>query len=238
MSLIKTITRKEIVRRFLCWLGANYIRFVYATSRWQTVRGDIPKKYYNQNQPFILCFWHGRLLMMPHCWDKTKPIHVLISSHSDGQFLAKTVAHFGVKTIVGSTTRGGTAALRGILNALKAGECIGMTPDGPRGPRMRVSDGIVNIARLSGVPIVPASFGIARRKVLGSWDRFILAKPFSRGVIVWGEPITIDRDADDETQEATRRAVEEGLNAVTDEADTLCGCSTIEPAPLIKQAAS
>lgn len=163
---------------------------------------------------------------------------MLASSHPDGQLIAKTVVNFGIKTITGSTTRGGTAALRGLLGIIKAGECIGLTPDGPRGPRMRVSDGIVNIARLAGVPIIPASFGITRRRVLGSWDRFILAKPFSRGVIVWGEPITIDRDADDDAQETARRAVEEGLNAVTNEADTLCGCTTIEPAPLIEQGAS
>ena len=232
VSLIKTITRKEIVRRFLCWLGARYIRFVYASSRWQIIRGDIPKKFYDLNQPFILSFWHGRLLMMPYCWDDTQPIHTLTSSHSDGQFLARTVAHFGIKTIVGSTTRGGTAALRGILNVLKEGECIGITPDGPRGPRMRASDGIINIARLAGVPIIPASYGISRRRVLGSWDRFILAKPFSKGVIVWGEPITVDRNAEGVALEAARLAVENGLNAVTNEADTLCGCATIEPAPL------
>jgi lysophospholipid acyltransferase (LPLAT)-like uncharacterized protein len=238
VSLIKTITRNEIVRRVLCRLGAGYIRFVYASSRWQTIRGDIPKKFFDQDKPFILSFWHGRLLMMPYCWDKTKPIYMLASSHPDGQLIAKTVVNFGIKTIAGSTTRGGTAALRGLLGIIKAGECIGLTPDGPRGPRMRVSDGIVNIARLAGVPIIPASFGITRRRVLGSWDRFVLAKPFSRGVIVWGEPITIDRDADDDAQETARRAVEEGLNAVTNEADTLCGCTTIEPAPLIEQGAS
>jgi lysophospholipid acyltransferase (LPLAT)-like uncharacterized protein len=240
VSLIKTISRKESVRRFLCWLGAGYIRFVYATSRWQTVRGEIPKSFHDKNQPFILSFWHGRLLMMPHCWDKQQSIHMLISSHADGQLIAKTVAHFGIKTIAGSSTRGGTAALRGMLNALKAGECIGITPDGPRGPRMRASDGIVNVAKLSGAAIVPASFGITRRRALGSWDRFILAWPFSRGVIVWGSPIYIDRDTEGTDMETARQKVEDGLNAVTDEADTLCGCATIEPAPVqqAEQAAS
>lgn len=170
--------------------------------------------------------------MMPHCWDKTQPIHMLISSHPDGQLIAKTVAHFGIQTIAGSTTRGGTQALRNMLSALKAGEYIGVTPDGPRGPRMRASDGIVNIAKLAGVPVIPASFGIARRRVLGSWDRFILAWPFSRGVIVWGEPITIDRNLDDAQLEAARQSIETGLITVTNEADTLCGCTTIDPAPL------
>ncbi|MEX2450013.1 MAG: hypothetical protein WD407_04080, partial [Rhodospirillales bacterium] len=104
------------------------------------------------------------------------------------------------------------------------------TPDGPRGPRMRASDGIVTIARLAGAPIVPVSFGAARRRVLNTWDRFVLALPFSRGVIVWGDPIVIERDADDAKLDEARRAVEDALNAITAEADALCGCAPVEPA--------
>ena len=168
---------------------------------------------------------------MPYAWNRSQPIHMLISTHSDGQLIARTIAHFGLSTIDGSTTRGGTAALRGLLNVLKAGECVGVTPDGPRGPRMRASNGVINIARLAGVPIVPASYSVTRRKVLGSWDRFILALPFSRGVMVWGEPIHIDRDADEAVLESARQFVEESVNAVTTEADALCGHLPIDPAP-------
>ena len=97
---------------------------------------------------------------------------MLISQHRDGQLIARTVRRFGIASIAGSTSHGGSAALRAILRALKAGQCIGVTPDGPRGPRMRATGGAVDIARLSGVPILPAAFATSRRRVLGSWDRF------------------------------------------------------------------
>lgn len=232
MKGFKRILRSDMVRRILCWLGAQYIRLVYFTGRWSVVRGDIPRAFWDRGEPFILCFWHGRLLMMPRCWNYRVPIHVVVSHHRDGQLIARAVSNFGIRSIVGSTSRGGAAALRAMLKVLGRGECIGITPDGPRGPRMRASDGIVSIARLAGVPIVPATFAVTRRHLLDSWDRFVIAWPFARGVLVWGEPITVARDADDAAQEEARRRVEAALTAITAEADALCGMPAIEPAPL------
>ncbi len=226
----KRILGSDAVRRVLCWLGAQYIRFVYATGRWTVLRGDIPRAFWDRGEPFILCFWHGRLLMMPYCWNRRVAIHMLISQHRDGQIIARTVGHFGIRTIAGSSRRGGAGALRAMLKALQGGECVGITPDGPRGPRMRASEGIVSVARLAGVPIVPATFAVDRRHVLGSWDRFVVAWPFARGVLAWGEPITVARDADGPAAEAARARVEEALNALTAEADVLMGAPPIEPA--------
>jgi hypothetical protein len=235
--VIKTITRKPSVRRFLCRLGAYYIRFVFRSGRWQTVRGDIPQRFLDENKPFIAGFWHGRLLMMPYAWTGPQAFHTLISEHPDGRLIADTIAHFGFGAIAGSSTRGGAAALRKILQVLADGEYVGITPDGPRGPRMRASDGIVTVARLAGAPIVPVSFGAARRRVLNTWDRFVLALPFSRGVIVWGEPIAVERDADDSELDEARRAVEDALNAITAEADALCGRAPVEPAAVNERVA-
>ncbi|MBD3666551.1 MAG: lysophospholipid acyltransferase family protein, partial [Kangiella sp.] len=148
----------------------------------------------------------------------------------DGQIIARTVGHFGIKTVAGSSSKGGAQALRAMVKALKAGDCVGITPDGPRGPRMRATDGIVNLARLAGVPIIPATFGATRGRVLGSWDRFLVAWPFGRGVIVWGDPITVARDADADALAAARAEVEESLNAITAEADRLTGRVPVEPA--------
>ena len=84
------------------------------------------------------------------------------------------MTYFGVDSIAGSTSRGGTAALRTMLKRLRAGDCVGITPDGPRGPAMRASTGIVNIARLARAPIVPITYATSRRRVLATWDRFHL----------------------------------------------------------------
>jgi len=232
LRLYKRIFRSGPVHSILCWIGAQYIRLVYRTSRWQMVGGDTPQKFWDQNKPFILCFWHGRLLMMPYCWNRRSTIHMLISQHRDGQLIARTTGHFGIRTISGSTTHGGAAALRAMLQKYKSGDCIGITPDGPSGPRMHASDGVVQFARLSGAAILPATYSFSRRKLLSTWDRFMIPWPFGRGVIIWGSPITVPRDADADGVEAARKRVEEGLNAITDEADRFCGGTPVLPAEL------
>ena len=232
MKLGKKIIHSQIAKNFLCFFAANYIRFVYYTSRWKVIRGDIPKRFWDKDKKFLLCFWHGRLLMMPHCWNMKKPIHMMISKHGDGRFLSDTVAHLGIKTIVGSTSKGGASALRSMVQTVKNGEYVGLTPDGPRGPRMRAQEGIVTIARLADIPIVPISYASTNSRVLGSWDRFIAALPFGRGVFVWGEPIEVPRTTDKFVLEKTRQKVEDAINAVTNEADRLCGLDPIKPAPI------
>lgn len=230
MGLAKRIGKSERLRGLLCWLGSLYIRFVHATGSWRVVNGGHAEALWDQDKPFILAFWHGRILMMPKSWRSSVPIHMLISQHRDGQLIARTVAHFGIDTVAGSTTRGGSAALRAMLKFLKAGECVGITPDGPKGPRMRASSGIVNVARLAGVPVLPATFSARRRRLLGSWDRFAVALPFSAGVFVWGDPIVVSRDASDGELERLRLEVEASLNAITVEADGLMGVETPDPA--------
>jgi lysophospholipid acyltransferase (LPLAT)-like uncharacterized protein len=230
-KLVKRVLRHEGLRRGLCWLGAQYIRLVHATCRWEVIGGDIPERRWQDGKPFILAFWHGRLLMMPYVWRRDRAIHMLISHHRDGRLIADTVKHFGIETVSGSTNRGGTAALRGMLKALKAGESVGITPDGPRGPRQRVSGGIVDVARLAGVPVIPASYAVQRRRLLGTWDRFVLALPFSKGVFVWGRPIEVPRDASAAALEALREEVELRLNALTAAADARMGHPALEPAP-------
>ena len=229
LNLLKPLLRSNTVRGAICALGAFYIRFVHGTSRWRVVGGEHPACLWDRDAPFIVAFWHGRLLLMPYCWRRGKPVEMLISQHRDGQLIARTIAHFGMRTIAGSTGHGGSAALRAMLRSLKRGGSVGVTPDGPRGPPMRAQAGIADLARLSGAPILPVAFATSRRRVLGSWDRFILAWPFSRGVFVWGAAIEAPRHGGG--GEELRLLIEEGLNAVTAEADRLVGQSAIGPTP-------
>ncbi|MBM09016.1 MAG: hypothetical protein CMF69_05485 [Magnetovibrio sp.] len=228
MSLIKQVLQSTIIRCVSCWIGAQYIRFVHATTRWQIFGADIPRTFWEKNEPFILAFWHGRLLMMPHCWDQEKPIHMLISGHRDGLLIANTVAHFGIKTVSGSSSKGGASALRTMVKMLKAGEYVGITPDGPRGPRMHTSKGIITVAKLSGAPIIPTAFATSNGRNLKSWDQFLLAWPFSKGVIVWGDPIEVSSKADEKAVEQARKCVENSLNTITAQADQLTGRKLIE----------
>jgi lysophospholipid acyltransferase (LPLAT)-like uncharacterized protein len=219
----RRILRSARLRQFLCWAIQVYIRFVFRTNRWTVEGAETPRRLRQDGGSFILAFWHGRLLMIPMAWQRLAPMHMLISAHRDGRIIADAVTYFGVHSIPGSTRRGGLAALRTMLKRLEGGECVGITPDGPRGPAMRVSSGIVNVARLAQTPIVPIVFATSRRRVLNSWDRFHLALPFGRGVFLWGEPIEIDRDLDETGLEHARLLVETRMNELAAEADRRVG---------------
>ncbi|MEX1036643.1 MAG: DUF374 domain-containing protein, partial [Sneathiella sp.] len=116
-----------------------------------------------------------------------------------------------------------------MLKVLKKGEVAVITPDGPRGPRMRAQDGVVRLAAMSGVPVYPVSFSTTRGKILGSWDRFLLAAPFSRGVIVWGDGIGVPRHDEDGAFTKARDAIESSLTQITQWADAACNRDTVEP---------
>jgi lysophospholipid acyltransferase (LPLAT)-like uncharacterized protein len=219
----RRVLRSSRLRLLLCWVIHLYIRFVYATNRWLVEGGEVPRRLREGGNGFVLAFWHGRLMMIPMAWQRLAPMHMLISAHRDGRIIADAVTYFGVNSIAGSSRRGGTAALRTMLRRLEAGDCIGITPDGPRGPAMWASTGIVNVARIGRVPIVPIVFATSRRRVLGSWDRFHLALPFGRGVFLWGEPIEIAPDLDQAGIECARLLVESRMNDMATEADRRVG---------------
>jgi lysophospholipid acyltransferase (LPLAT)-like uncharacterized protein len=223
MKLGQRIVRSDSLRHLLCAIIALYIRFVYATSRWTVEGGAAAQLHFREKRPFILAFWHGRLLMMPMAWPRDVPIHMLISGHRDGRIIADAVGHFGIASIAGSSSRGGLAALRAMVKTLKDGACVGITPDGPRGPAMQASPGIVAAARLAQVPIIPLAYATRRRRIMGTWDRFHLAFPFTSGIHLWGEPISVPADADEAEMARYRQQVEDALNALGREADRRMG---------------
>ena len=230
MALGKRFARSRLGRAVLVWLYARFASFVFATTRWRIRGREDAEALIRAGQPFICAFWHGRLMLAPHGWPKGTPIHVMISRHRDGESIARATRHVGVVPIRGSRTRGGVAAGRASLRVLKGGGYVAISPDGPRGPRMRVQPGIIALARLSGAPIVPITFAVSRRAVANSWDRFLIALPFGRGVYLWGPPLHVAADADEAARESARMTLEERLNALTAEADRMVGAEPIEPA--------
>ncbi|MBM3517955.1 MAG: DUF374 domain-containing protein [Alphaproteobacteria bacterium] len=225
-SWLKRLGRRKSARALAARLVAGYVRVVRWSGRWTIAGGDIPAAYWERGEPFIMAFWHGRLLMMPYAWRRARSVKLLISQHRDGELLAQAVRGFRFGTIRGSSRRGGLRAVRAMLKSLAAGEHIAITPDGPRGPAMRASEGVVNLARLSGAAILPAAYGARAGWTLASWDRFLLPLPLGGGVILWGEPVRVPRDGD---PEAARAELEARLNALTAEADRRCGRRAVVP---------
>lgn len=186
----KKILKFNIVQSSVAFLASLYIRLVYVTTRWKHIHFEIPNSYLQKEKSFLTCFWHARLLMLPYAW-KTKqyPFYMLISAHKDGRLISKIVRHFGIKTVAGSTKKGGLSALLHMVHLSRQQCTLGITPDGPRGPAFAVSEGTLMAAYLMKTDLIPVTYAVSKKKLLPTWDTFVLPFPFSKGVLLWGQPI-------------------------------------------------
>lgn len=183
------------------------IRLLHATLRVRHVNAGAVKS----TPHYIFAFWHAHLLLMLHSLFR-HPITVMSSSSRDGDLAVRVYRTYGVQTVRGSSTRGGQSAIREIIRRARAGSNLAFTPDGPKGPPRVVKDGVVFAAQMTGLPIIPVVFGADRKKLLRSWDRMVVAKPFSRAVFLYGNPIVVKRDGD---AEEYRLQVENSLNELS-----------------------
>jgi len=229
VAVLKKITKSAAFQSFFTWVLAGYLRFLHWSGRWDFVNANaIDQAKTLQGGAFIYAFWHGRLPLIWGGVRKREDVHVLISAHSDGRLIARVIELLGLKVVTGSSSRGGAKAMRDMLKLVKAGKEISITPDGPRGPRMRVQMGVIALAQMTGAPIVPSTFSAKSGMILKSWDRMQLPWPFSKGVYILGDPFVVPRDAED--LEPYRVRLEEILNTLTAEADRRMGQPEILPA--------
>lgn len=234
MKLVKRLFKNKTTHAIACWLMARYIRLVELTSRWTLLGTEPMEAMIARGEPFIAAFWHGRMVLMPGTWRRIgagRIMRMLISMHRDGVTISRVIGHLGIETIAGSSSRGGTEALHALIRTLRAGGPVGITPDGPRGPRMRASPGLATVASRMKVPVFAVSFSTTRRRLFKSWDRFLLPLPFGRVTVVMKGPIDVRQNAAAAGLENMRLRIEEALNEATREADRLCGHAPVEPAP-------
>lgn len=233
-KILKSLTRSHFFQSILAWLVAMYMRLVYKTSQWQIFNRSHFETYGGTNKPGIACFWHNRLGMMAYGRLPGMKFSVLISGHADGRVISKAMAHLGIGTITGSTSKGSSEAIRKLLQTLHKGECVAVTPDGPRGPRFSVNIGLLKIAAKAGVDLIPMTYSTSRRVLVNSWDRFILPLPFSKGVIMYGEPIRLSKNASEQELNKSLQLLQERLIDISNESDHLCGNEIIPPAEIKK----
>lgn len=166
----------------------------------------------------IYAFWHGRMLMLPR-WYRTRekrPLYMLISQHGDGRLIAFAIKLLGIQSVAGSSSRRGVAATLELMRRLEEGASIGITPDGPKGPRHVCKKGVVTLAQQAGITVQPVSYSVEDRWIIPSWDKMIVPRPFSRGVVVFGEPLHISPDED---RNDARVRIQESLIRITEKAD-------------------
>lgn len=193
--------------RLAAVLLRSYMRLVRVSGRWH-YRYPPAVSELLQGRPYIAAFMHQRLFMMSYAKPLQQPFVMLTSHNRAGSLTSTIIRPFNIDHVRGSSSdprkphkdKGGSAGLRGLLQALKQGVPVGVTPDGPRGPAGSVAPGIVALAKLSGCPIVPVAFSCPRALIGRGWDKFILPLPLGGGVIGAAEPVYIARDADDAEQ--------------------------------------
>ncbi len=224
----------------LGWLLAAYMVLIKYTTRWDILRADQAAPVIGNGKGVIGMTWHSRFLMLNAAWKKQWQLpHVLISLSRDGALVAHTTRFLGLKTIRGSSkkigsdkAKGGSSALRQMKAVLDAGDCVVITPDGPRGPRQRLGDGPLRLAKMSGAPILPCTFAVKNRIAFKSWDRFVLPLPFGKGKIIWGTPVFVDAEAGDRDIEKLRDQIENEMNIFLADADRALGHAVTQPAAM------
>lgn len=224
---LKKFLKLAPVQTSIAFILAAYIRGVYYLTPWTHCHQDIPLEHLDAHKPFIVCFWHGRLMMLPFAWHPKrlffKPFYMLISGHSDGKLISRIVQFLGIRTISGSSTRGGDLAFRAILTHLRKNHVVGITPDGPNGPPRKVKMGIIHAAYYAQCDIIPVTFSASNHKIWGSWDSFFWAFPSKKGSFLWGSPIQAPKTKTPEGFEQAKQSLEAEMRRITDIADAQCG---------------
>jgi len=217
VSLSSPPVARRAAVRLLSWL----LRGLFGTLRPEYVQRQLEQQAQGGRRPILFAFWHGRMLYFLKLYAYLGArVTVLVSQSRDGELVAQLLSCFGFQTTRGSTSRGGARGLLAVVNKVRSGMHACFTPDGPRGPRFQVQPGLVMVAKRTGAPILPMTFGAQWKRVLASWDAFLLPLPFSRVVVVYGEPIYVPADASAADLEAKRREVEASLRRITETADT------------------
>ncbi len=208
---------KEARYWFAGALGKHVLDALLATVKFK-VNGAAPP-----NTPVIYTLWHGRLLPLTY-FHRKQNIATLISQSADGEYIARVVERWGYTAIRGSSSRGGTAALREMVKVARGGRSMAITPDGPRGPRQKLKPGVLLLAQLSGLPILPLSASATRAWwVDARWDLFLVPKPFSSVYLRYGEPVYVPRKANESELERIGAQVEATLIRLTEETDRDAG---------------
>jgi lysophospholipid acyltransferase (LPLAT)-like uncharacterized protein len=176
-------------------VGSGVVTALLATTRVQRVGDEHYLRFRREARPVVFVFWHAEMLPLIRL-HRNEGAVVLVSEHADGEYMTRILHRQGFRTIRGSSTRGATAALKGLIREARAGRDIAVTPDGPRGPAREFKVGALAVAQSTGLPIIPVAVDASPSWHLGSWDRFLVPRPFARVRVAYGAPRWVPRDAD------------------------------------------
>jgi lysophospholipid acyltransferase (LPLAT)-like uncharacterized protein len=223
---MKSLLRSAFVTRLLGLLIWAWMALVGRTVRWTIEGEETMRAAWSSERGLLVGAWHEQILLLPAGWTRflsrlpKRPggVSMLVSLSRDAEPVARALDHLGITTIRGSKSnakkrdknKGGVRAIAEAVRLLKASGTLCVTPDGPRGPALEVSDGPVLLAQRSGARVVPYAVCVSHQSRTKSWDRMVLPKPFGRGAIVFGEPL----DPASLGAEGLKSELQSGLEAV------------------------
>lgn len=212
-KIFKKLFKSPPMRWILVFLAANAIRAVHYLSIRRIEVDDKAVPYIRGELPAVFAFWHGRMLLMPMIHPPKRKMQVLISAHRDGEMIARTMHRFGFGTPRGSSTRGGMSAAMMSVKAIQGGDNVSITPDGPKGPYMKAQPGLLSIAQMAGVPVIPVTYSSSLCKRMKTWDHFMVPLPFGKVYYSVGAPM----------MNATTEQLENEMVRLTQEVDIKAG---------------
>jgi lysophospholipid acyltransferase (LPLAT)-like uncharacterized protein len=195
MKLLKKLLFNNfVIRWILSFILMLYLRFVYMTTHWKFISTEGQKIEFPSFKQVIIVAWHNRLTLMPYFLRKVNNLYSLASPHADGMIIAWILRFLSLKVIQGSTNRDAFIALKHIIKLLKDGANIGITPDGPRGPRYKINSNLVSAARIADASIIVTGCYISKFIELKTWDKLIFPLPFATGTFVIDEALKVTKD--------------------------------------------
>ena len=224
----------SLKRWFRRWFVSSYLKICGYTLRLRRVNWHVLEALWEEKKPFVTVMWHNGMLTFFY-FLRYRGFVGLASKSDHGEDIAWVGNRSGIDSVSGSSSYHGAMGLRAALRALKRGNCVFVTPDGPRGPRYVFKSGALGLARLGNVPLIPIGFSVSRRWVFRSWDAMRLPKFFSVAWAVVGQPISLgDKEAskynlkkgkkvgeNQEAKEAIRLRAESALREVSLRAEQL-----------------
>ena len=215
MRIIKRFSKTNIGQKIIGFLFYSITNLMSRSIRWEYLVDNKISNIFNSDEKYIFCCWHNRLFLGPHLLPRNRIINALQSSHSDGMVTSVAFKHLGMNVILGSSKKGGMQAFRKMVKCIQLGESVAITPDGPKGPKEKVKDGIIKLAQITNSPIIPLVWSTKKFKIINSWDNFVIPMPFSKGVYSFGKPIYIKKKINENELAMCKQKLELELKRLT-----------------------
>ena len=219
MRVIKRFSKTHIGQKLIGFLFYSITSLISRSIRWEYLVENEKSNIFNSNEEYIFCCWHNKLFLGPHLLPRNRIINALQSSHSDGMVTSLAFKYLGMNVILGSSKKGGMQAFRKMVKCIKSGESVAITPDGPKGPKEKVKEGIIKLAQITETSIIPLVWTTNKFKLINSWDNFVIPYPFSKGVYSFGKPIYIKKQINEYELETARQNLENEIKRLTKEVE-------------------